>query len=61
MSEKPVILVIGGTEQDRERLLDEIFQKLHVMERSAADYYFRVRSTDHPWEELRLRSLRSYS
>lgn len=58
MSEKPKILIIGGTEQDRERLLDEIYEKLDVMTRAGDDDYFHVFSTDHPWNELILRSIR---
>jgi hypothetical protein len=58
MSEKPKILIIGGTEQDREKLLDEIFEKLNVMNRD--DLYFHVKSTSHPWGELILSSLASH-
>lgn len=60
MSEKPKILVIGGTERDRERLIDEIFDKLNVMHRVGDDDYFHVRSTNHPWNELILSSLKSH-
>lgn len=57
-NEKPKILIIGGTEQEREKLLNEIFEKLNVMNRD--DLYFHVRSTNHPWGELMLSSLTSH-
>ena len=56
MSEKPKILIIGGTEQEREKLVNEIFEKLNVMNRDD----FHVRSTNHPWGELMLSSLTSH-
>lgn len=59
MSEKPKILIVGGTEEDRERLVNEVFEKMNVMHRE--DLYFSVRSTSHPWGDLMLRSLTSHA
>lgn len=56
---KPKILVIGGTEEERERLLDEVFERLEVMSRT--DLYFSVKSTNDAWETLRLTSLSSFT
>ncbi len=59
MSEKPNILIIGGSESDREKLLDELFESMNVMKRS--DLYFKISSTHHAWNDLRLTSLVSYT
>ena len=59
MDEKPKILVIGGSVEERERLIDEIFEKMNVMQRT--DLYFSIKSTDHLWRELVLKDLTSHT